>query len=70
VEEGDIVVGIWSADVEHVGQFLHVPATGKRFGLKGITAYTLRDGRVTGHWEQFEVLTILTELGVVPPLNS
>lgn len=70
VEQGDIVVAIWSAESEHVGQFLHVPASGKRFTVHGITAYSLRGGKVTAHWEQFGVLTILTELGIVPPLNG
>lgn len=70
IEQGDTVVAIWTATGEHVGQFMHVAPTGARFPLKGITAYALRDGRITAHWEQFDVLAILTALGIVPPLGG
>lgn len=70
IEQGDTVVAIWTADVEHVGQFLHVAPAGKRFRISGITAYALRDGRIAAHWEQFDVLAILTALGIVPPLGG
>jgi predicted ester cyclase len=61
-------VGIWHAEVEHVGQFMHLAATGRRFRLNGITAYSLRGGKITAHWEQFDLLTLLVTLGIVPPL--
>lgn len=70
VEQGDTVVAIWHADVEHVGKFLHVEPTGRRLLLKGITAYSLEGGLVTAHWEQFDVLSILVTLGIVPPLGG
>ena len=70
VEEGDSVVAIWSATGEHIGQFMHVAPTGVRFPLRGITAYSLRHGRITAHWEQFDVLAILTALGIVRPLGG
>ena len=68
VEEGEIVVAFWHAEVEHVGQFMHLAPTGRRFRLNGITAYALRDGRITEHWEQFDLLALLVALGIVPPL--
>lgn len=68
VEQGDTVVAIWHAEVEHVGQFMHVAPTGRRLLLNGITAYALRDGKITQHWEQFDLLTLLVTLGIVPPL--
>lgn len=67
VRQGDTQVAIWRADVEHVGQFLHVAPTGKAFSIQGLTAYEVNDGQITAHWEQFDVLTILTTLGIVPP---
>ncbi|MBX8474617.1 ester cyclase [Pseudomonas cichorii] len=70
IEQDDVVVAIWHADVEHVGQFLHVPPTGKHFQVNGITAYSLKNGLVTRHWEQFDVLAILTNLGVAPPVGG
>lgn len=66
IEQGDTVVAIWHADVEHVGQFLHLPATGKHFFLNGITAYSLSEGKITGHWEQFDQLAMLQALDMIP----
>lgn len=70
VSEGDgsdgMHVGIWTAQVEHVGPFLGVPATGKRFPVKGLTAYRVRDGKIMEHWEQFDLLAIMQNLGLVP----
>lgn len=65
VEQGDTVVAIWHATGEHIGQFMHVAPSGKQFPLKGITVYALRDGKITAHWEQFDVLAILTTLEIV-----
>jgi len=70
IEQGDTAVAIWHADVTHVGQFLHVAPTERSFRLNGITAYAIRNGKITAHWEQFDVLAILVTLGVVPPLGG
>lgn len=70
IEEGDTVVAIWHAKVEHVGEFLHLPATGKQFSLNGITAYSLSDGKITGHWEQFDQLAMLQALGIIPAFGK
>lgn len=70
IEQGDIVVAIWHAAVEHAGQFLHVPATGKHFSLNGITAYSLSDGKITGHWEQFDQLAMLQALDIIPTFGK
>lgn len=70
IEEGDTVVAIWHAKVEHVGEFLHLPATGKQFSMNGITAYSLSDGKITGHWEQFDQLAMLQALGIIPAFGK
>lgn len=70
ISEGDarhgIHAGIWSANLEHVGPFMGVPASGKHFDITGITIYQLRDGRIAAHWEQFDVLAIMRNLGMLP----
>lgn len=70
ISENDRHVAIWRAEVAHVGQFMHLPASHKTFSITGITAYELGDGLITAHWEQFDVLAILTALGIVPPLGA
>ena len=66
VSEGATHVGIWTAEAEHVGPLMGVPASGARFEVKGITAYELRDGLIVAHWEQFDVPAILRALGLMP----
>ncbi|MDR9837800.1 ester cyclase [Herbaspirillum huttiense] len=70
IEQNNIVVAIWNAEVVHTGQFLHLPPTGKTFRLEGITAYELHEGLVTAHWEKFDVLAMLTALGIVPEIGG
>jgi len=70
IEEGDTVLAIWHAEVEHVGQFLHLPATGKQFTLNGITIYSLSEGKITGHWEQFDQLAMLQALDLIPTFGK
>lgn len=65
VNEGDVVVGIWKTSLEHVGEFMGVQATGRKFQIRGITAYQLKDGLIIGHWEHFDVPTILGNLGLL-----
>lgn len=70
ISEGDardgIHAAIWSAELEHVGPFMDIPASGKRFGITGITVYQLQDGRIAAHWEHFDVVTIMQNLGMLP----
>lgn len=65
VSEGSMRVAIWRSTATHIGPLLGVPATGKSFIVTGITAYEIADDLITAHWEQFDALTILTELGIV-----
>jgi predicted ester cyclase len=53
-----------------VGAFFGVPPTGARLTVRGLTAYELRDERIVGHWEQFDVPAILSALGLFPPANQ
>jgi len=70
IEQDQTVVAIWTAEVSHVGTFMGVEPTGRTFQLQGITAYELRDGLIVRHWEKFDVVTILTTLGIIPSLGG
>ncbi len=57
-DDGAVVV--WVMTGTHTGDFLGVPATGKRIRFKGIDVFRVRDGRIV---EQHHVEQLLQVLG-------
>lgn len=51
----------------HTGMFLGVPATGKPYVLPGITIMHFRDGKVIERWSSADMLSVLVQIGAVPP---
>jgi steroid delta-isomerase-like uncharacterized protein len=66
IAEGDKVVARSTWSGTHQGEFMGIPATGKRvsFGVIDIVRYA--DGKVVEHWGQMDNLGMLQQLGVVP----
>lgn len=67
VAEGDLVVTRKTITGTHSAEFLGVPATGRRIALEVIDILSIRDGRITGHWAQADLLGLMRQLGVEPP---
>jgi steroid delta-isomerase-like uncharacterized protein len=67
VAEGDLVVNrvIWEAT--HVGDFLGLPPTGKRVLVSGISIERIKDGRIVERWLEMDQMSLLQQLGLVPP---
>lgn len=51
----------------HRGAFKGLPPTGKAVRITGIDVFRVQDGKVAAHWGQFDSLSMLQQLGVVPP---
>jgi predicted ester cyclase len=66
VAEGDMVVVGWTNQGTHVGEFLGIPATGKRFTNQGVGFYRVRDGRMVGHRHVLDIYPFLQDVGVIP----
>lgn len=62
---GKSYTAVWSSLLTHTGEFMGVAPTQKQFTIRGITVYDLQDNKISAHWEQFDVLTILQNLGIV-----
>jgi steroid delta-isomerase-like uncharacterized protein len=67
--QDDKVLLRWSVRATHTGVFLGVPPTGKRVVWTGITVYHIVDGKVIEERGESDVLGVLQQLGVVPPLG-
>jgi steroid delta-isomerase-like uncharacterized protein len=67
ISEGDKVVmrSTWSGT--HEGEFMGIPATGRRVTVSAIDISRVADGRMVEHWEQSDALGLMQQLGVVPP---
>jgi predicted ester cyclase len=48
---------------------LGIPATGKRVHFVGCSVYRFLDGKIVEQWEYGDVLGLLQQLGVIPPLG-
>jgi len=69
IAEGDKVVNRWTATGIHQGELMGVPATGNQVVWTGITVSRLADGKIVETWWSYDVLGILQQLGVIPPLG-
>jgi steroid delta-isomerase-like uncharacterized protein len=65
IVDGDRVVERWTMTATHAGEFMGIPATGKRVTLAGIDISRLEDGRIAEHWTQCDMLGLLGQLEAV-----
>ncbi|MFF3686898.1 ester cyclase [Streptomyces sp. NPDC002187] len=62
VEGRDAVTVRFRVEATHVGEFLGVPATGRRISFHAIRIVKVKDGRVTGQWAQLDLWGIHQQL--------
>lgn len=66
VQEGDRCSWTVRATGTHKGEFNGIPATGKQIDFLSMNHARFEGGRGDEHWVLFDMLTMLTQLGVVP----
>jgi predicted ester cyclase len=66
IATADKVVLRFTNSGTNVGPFMGNPPTGKRAEWLGIGIYTVRDGRITEGWFAEDILTVLTQLNLLP----
>jgi predicted ester cyclase len=66
VAEGDLVSARFVFTGTHQGEFMGVPATGKRVEVEGFDLVRVRDGRATEHWGQMDAMALMQQLGAIP----
>ena len=64
--EGDLVCARITSTGTHQGEFMGMPATGKRIEVDSIDIVRFRDGRATEHWGITDVMTMMQQLGAIP----
>jgi steroid delta-isomerase-like uncharacterized protein len=63
VAEGDRVAVRLTSSATHTGEFMGMPASGRRYEIGEIHIFRLRDGRVSEHWHQADFLGMMKQLG-------
>lgn len=66
VAEGDKVAARWTFTADHTGEFLGVPASGKRITVGGLEIDRIADGKVAEAWTQVDMASFLMQVGVLP----
>ena len=66
VAERDRVVYLGTISGTHDGVLFGFPATGKPMKVRGINFFRLADGKIVERWGQFDVLTMMQQLGLAP----
>lgn len=70
IAEGDKVVKVWTANSTNKGDFMGIPATGKRMVVKGIEVFRIKDGKIAENWVSMDNLGMMQQLGVIPPMGE
>jgi steroid delta-isomerase-like uncharacterized protein len=66
VAEDDLVAVYKTFSGTHKGEFLGVPATGKRVTIRVMDFVRIRDGKIADHWNIVDVAGLMAQLGVAP----
>jgi steroid delta-isomerase-like uncharacterized protein len=67
IAEGDTVATRVTIRGTHEGEFLGIPATGRSVEVAAIDFVSFEDGKMTAHWGVGDMVSMLQQLGVMPP---
>lgn len=63
IGENEKVAVSWIMSGTHKGDLPQLSASGKPFLISGITLYDFEEGKVCGHWQAFDRLGFLAQIG-------
>ena len=66
VVSGDRVVGRFVYRGTHRGEFMGIPATGRRVEMRSIDIWRVADGMFVEHWDELNTLQLLQQMGALP----
>jgi len=67
VGEGDTVVVYATHHARHTGELMGIAPTGREVAYQYVHIVRFRDGKVVEHWGVRDDLTLMRQLGVLPP---
>ena len=70
VAEGNKLVTSWTAQGTHQGELMGIPPTGNSVTVSGIAIDRFENGQSVEHWELFDQMGLMQQLGVIPAPGS
>jgi len=70
VAQGDKVAARFTARGIHRGAFMGLPATGKSITITGIEIFRIENGKIAELWGEANLLGLMQQLGILPPLGD
>lgn len=67
--EGDKVAARITMSGTNTGSFMGIPATGKFISFTGMYIARIESGKIVEHWGEEDSFSLLTQLGVLPPMG-
>jgi predicted ester cyclase len=67
--EGDKLLTRWSSVGTHTGSLMGETPTGAEVRLTGMVVERFEDGKIVEAWRNWDVLTLLTRIGVMVPAS-
>jgi steroid delta-isomerase-like uncharacterized protein len=69
IVEGDKAVKVWTVRGTHKGEWMGIPATGKKIVVTGTNVFRIANGKIVQCWAQMDALGMMQQLGVIPPMG-
>jgi steroid delta-isomerase-like uncharacterized protein len=70
VAEDDKVAARFTARGIHKGAFMGLPPTGKPITMTGIEIFRIENGKIAEIWGEANLLGLMQQLGILPPLGA
>ena len=67
ISEGDKVVHRLVGECTHQGEFMGIQPTGKRITWSCIDIWRIGYGKIVEHWVEADMMSLMQQLGVLPP---
>lgn len=70
IRSGDWLATEWVMTGTHSGSTPEIPATGKRFSIRGASIMQIRDGKISRESDYWNMASFLQQLGILPTSTS
>ena len=65
--DGDRVIQVFTADATHVGEFMGMMGSNRRFRIQGVRQCEMRDGAIQTERRLYDFTGLLIQVGVLKP---
>ncbi len=66
IAEGDRVATRWAASATNTGPLQGMPPSGKPIQVTGVNVARFANGKIVETWSNFDMLTLLQQVGAIP----